>query len=589
MMAPSRIAGRTAMATLLALSLTGITAGAEDQAAFEEVAAELGLVFEHFNGMTGKLYAAEHMGPAVALVDFDNDGDLDVYLGQGRMIDDLPPERAIIPPRYELPLTDRLYRNDLEVSADGSRRLRFTDVTVASGLRATGYNMGVATGDFDRDGWIDLYVTNLGSNHLLRNRGDGTFEDVTTKAGADDARLSVAASFFDYDGDGWLDLFVGNYNDFRPSIHKQCFMPQGSLDYCGPLAYAAEPDRLLRNRGDGSFEDVTARAGLADVSATALGSVAADFNGDGRPDLYVANDLMANHLWINQGDGRFVDDALIMGTALDGYGKPQASMGVVAGDLNGDGHIDLFMSHLVREMNTLYLGDGQGMFVDASEQSRLGAPSFAYTGFGTVMLDDNGDGLQDLYVVNGAVHRIAEQLAQGDRHPMRQRNQLFRGQGDGTFVEVPDAQRETPVHVEVSRGLAVGDLDNDGDPDLVLTNNAGPARLLLNRQQRGDSWIGLRLTDRGGKSDALGARAAVIDASSTPSWKRVHTDGSYAGASDSRLLFVLAEGAGSEIRVRVQWPDGNEELFVGLGSGRYHTLEAGAGRAPAAGPGGSPR
>ncbi len=556
---------------LIAIATLHLTTTDPPAPAFEDITAESGLDFVHWNGMSGALYAPEHMGPGVALLDYDRDGDLDVFLGQGNpIVDSAPTTRFVFPPPGPLPLTDRLYRNDLEVRPDGSRRLRFTDVTAHSGLATTtGYNMGVATGDYDGDGWVDLYVTNLGPNHLLRNNRDGTFTDRTAAAGADDRRLSVPASFFDYDGDGWLDLFVGNYNDFRLATDKPCYTPDGALDYCGPLAYTAEPPRLLHNRGDGTFEDATVRAGLAGTPGTALGSLAADWDGDGQVDLYVANDLMANRMWINQGGGRFADDALLRGTAFDRDGRAQASMGLVAGDINGDGAIDLFMTHLTRDYNTLYLNDGNGLFRDASNEAGLARPSWPFTGFGTALFDYDGDGDSDLYVANGAVQRLPEQLAAGDPHPLKQRNQLFSNRGDGTFVEVPDTERESAPRTLVGRGLAVGDLDNDGHPDLVLTTNAGPASVLRNTRDPGARWLGLRLVDGRSGADVYGAIARLGGAQGRR-WSWVHTDGSYAAASDPRLLFALPSAAPQDVWVR--WPDGHAEVVPGLEPGRYHVL-----------------
>ena len=582
---------------LLLSSWLVVTAGGES-AAFKEVAEELGIDFVHFNGMTGQLYTAEVVGPGVALFDYDNDGDLDIYLGQGRGFEGDESRAPVFSRRAGKPAGDRFFRNELEVA--GETALHFVDVTAEVGLDAPGYNIGVATGDYDRDGYVDLYVTNLGLNHLLRNNGGAGFEDVTESAGADDRRFSVPATFFDYDADGRLDLYVGNYHRFHRANRKRCFLTGGQPDYCGPLSQPAEADRLLRNLGNGAFLDVTERSGLAGPPHTALGAAAVDFNGDGLVDLYVANDQMANQLWLNQGDGTFVEDAVFAGAAFDREGRAQASMGVAVADFDGNGAPDIFLSHLVREHNTLYLNDGEGLFADRSREGGLVDPSWPMTGFGTAPLDYDGDGVLDLFVVNGAVRRIESQVEAGDPHPLRMENQLFRGLGGGRFETVPAAEREHPVLSEVSRGLAVGDLDNDGDPDLVITNNGGRARVLLNRRPPGGAWLGVRLVadreDCAAKTgcagplagtrrkapvsgepfiDMYGARARVAG---QRGWQWAHTDGSYAAASDPRLLFSLI-AATAPTTVEVVWPGGAVEEFDGLEPNRYHLLWRGGGAA----------
>ncbi len=533
---------------------------AATEVVFREVAEAVGLDFVHFNGMIGKLYFPEVMGAGVAVLDYDGDGDLDIWCGQGDLLEGDRVEQAIFPPKYPFPQRDRLYRNDLTVDDDGRRTMRFTDVTEQAGLPVGGHNMGVAAADYDNDGDVDLYVTNLESNFLARNNGDGTFTDVTREAGADDPGWSVAATFFDYDRDGWLDLFVGNYTEFRKNLHKDCHNATGLIGYCGPLSYAALPNRLLRNRGDGTFEDVSTSALGDNPVGTTLGTVAGDFNDDGWLDVYVANDQLANQLWLNQRDGTFIDDALLSGAAVDAKGQPQASMGVVAADLDGDGHEDLFMSHLRMEMNTLYLNDGTGLFTDRSNDSGLGMASWKFTGFGTAVLDYDNDGWVDVYIANGAVKHIEEQARAGEPHPLLESNLLFRGLGAGRYEEVPDANRVDVVHSEVSRGVAAGDLDNDGDTDLVVSNNAGPVRLLVNQMGSEQPWLGLRLLPRDLQRDALGAKVTLRRQGAPALYRRVRTDGSYGAAGDARVLFGLGNGAQIQ-GIEVRWPDGTEESF----------------------------
>ncbi|MDH3745886.1 MAG: VCBS repeat-containing protein, partial [Acidobacteriota bacterium] len=436
--AVANLIGQTAVVAALGFSAPspagaqGATQGTRD--VFVDRAAETGLNFVHFNGMSGEFYFAETAGSGGALFDYDNDGDLDVYLVQAHMLGPgKSSEDALLPPVGEL--RDRLFRNDLSVGADGSPILRFTEVTEESGIRAEGYGMGAATGDFDNDGWVDLYVTNFGSNQLWRNNGDGTFSDVTAKSGADDIRWSVPATWLDFDRDGWLDLFVGNYVDFTIGSHKLCRTIAGAPDYCGPLAFNPLPDRLLRNRRDGGFEDRSASAGIDQEFGGALGAVAADLDGDGWPDLYVGNDGTPNQMWVNRKDGTFRNQALIAGTAVNMVGEPEASMGVSIADFDADGDEDIFLTHLIRETNTVYVNDGGGLFEDATSETGLGSPSWLYTGFGTAWIDFDNDGWLDLVVANGAVEVVEELAAKRDPYPLHQPNQLYRNEG-ARFVDV---------------------------------------------------------------------------------------------------------------------------------------------------------
>ena len=585
------------LVALLALLLAP-PLGAADGDWFVDVAAEAGIDFVHFNGMTGELYLAETVGAGAALFDYDGDGDLDVYLVQGAMLDDKPIDRAVFAPEHPLPLSDRLYRNDLTIAADGSRTLRFTDVTEESGIAALarGYGMGVATGDYDDDGDIDLYLTNLGPNQMLRNEGPDengvvTFADATAETGTGDPLWGVPAVFFDYDRDGRLDLFVGNYVDWRIATHKPCYSPMGSISYCSPSAFNPEPDRLFHNEGPSSgpgdggrttFSDATLRAKIQAEYGSALGATAADFDRDGWLDFYVANDGRPNQLWMNRKDGSFENMALLAGCSVNEKGQAEASMGVVPGDLDGDGDEDLFMTHLNRETNTLYVNDGTGLFDDRSQESQLGAPSFTNTGFGVGMFDYDRDGVQDLFVANGDVNLIEAQVRAGDELPLRQPNQLFRGRGDGTFEEVSGQAGEFFDLLEVSRGVAVGDVDEDGDPDLLMTNNSGPARLLINRVGDGRPWLGLRLIGGAGPRDMLGAAVELHRDGAPTLYHRVATDGSYASAKDPRVLFGLyrSGGDGSKVtKVVVRWPGGRVEEFPPPPVGAYTTLAEGTGKA----------
>ena len=521
-----------------------------------------GLDFRHFNGMSGEYYFAEPLGSGAALFDYDGDGDLDAYLVQGAMLGDRASSEATFPPEEPTP-RDRLFRNELVESG----ALRFSDVTAEAGIDSTGYGMGVIAGDYDGDGDVDLYVTNYGPNLLLRNEGDGTFTDQTRASGAVDDRWNASAAFADSDGDGDLDLFLTAYVDFSLSNPGLCRAESTARDYCGPKSYRALPDRFFRNLGNGRFEDVTAESGIASVYGAGLGVIASDLDGDGRVDFYVANDDDPNQLWLNRGDGRFEETALLAGCALDAAGETEAGMGVDAGDFDGDGDDDLFMTHLTGETNTLYVNDGSGVFEDRTRKAKLNVASRAFTGFGTAWVDLDGDGRLDLFVANGAVKVLAELARRGDPYPLHQVNQLFLNLGDGTFRDGSD--RIEPLS-EVSRGAAFGDVDNDGDTDVLVTNNSGPARLLVNGAGNLNPWLGLRV--------ALGARVEVALEDGRVLARQAQSAGSYASSNDPRVLVGLGR-SGAVRRVRVLWPDGAREEWTGLESGRYHDLIRGEGAA----------
>src|SRR5688572_10986326 len=373
-----------------------VDAGVEEW--FTDRAHESGLDFVHFNGMTGRFHFPEVIPPGVAMLDYDGDSDLDVFVAQGQMLGKQAPSEALQPPQG--PLQSRLYRNDLDIHVDGTRTLRFVDVTGASGIAVHGYAIGAATGDFNNDGCVDLYVTNLERSQLFRNDCDGSFTDVSTESGAGNRGWSVSAAFVDYDRDGWLDLFVGNYVYYSVEADKPCLHPIGSLvDYCPPSVYRAQPGHLYHNNRDGTFIDVTVAAGMGREFGPALGVATADFNRDGWLDIYVANDGAPNQLWINRHDGTFTNRALLAGVALGADGEAKGSMGVDAGDFDHDGDEDLFITELAREGHDLYVNDGSGVFEERAAGAGLRLPSLPYTGFGAAWFDFDNDGWLDIMTV----------------------------------------------------------------------------------------------------------------------------------------------------------------------------------------------
>jgi hypothetical protein len=541
---------------------------------FVERAAVTGLDFVHFNGMSGETYYPEIMAPGVGLFDYDNDGDLDVYIVQGQMLGaGKTVEDAVFPP--ERPLKDRMFRNDLAVGSDGARTLRFTEVTDESRIDVRSFGMGVVAGDINNDGWVDLYRTGLDGSVMLRNNGNGTFTDITARSGtANTGGWGVSSSFVDYDRDGLLDLFVGNYLLYSLEGDIDCLSVTGLSDYCPPNSYRAQADRLYRNRGNGTFEDVTARA-LTGADGPALGVSTADFDGDGWIDIYVGNDGTANQLWMNQRNGTFRDTALLAGAAVNGSGNAEASMGIDAGDFDNDGDEDLFVTNWFDQMNILYENQGGGMFEDRKAASGLGPPSRARTGFGTAWFDYDNDGFLDLLAVNGGVAIIEDQLRAKDPFPLKMVNQLYRNLGNGRFEDVSARAGKVFELLEVSRGAAFGDIDNDGDQDVVIGNAAGPVRLLVNEIGNRNRWVGLRLVGDRQKRDMLGARVGIVRPDGSLLWRRVRSDGSYASANDPRVLVGLGSGAADPVRVRVQWPDGPTEEWPAVETNRWTTLTQG--------------
>jgi hypothetical protein len=435
--------------------------------------------------------------------------------------------------------------------------------------------MGAAVGDYDADGDLDLFVTSFGSETLFRNNSDGTFSDITKEAGVSDPLWSTSAAFVDYDRDGDLDLFVANYVDFTTAGNKLCHDPVGTRDYCTPRAYNPVPDRLYRNEGQGRFTNVTEAAGISKADGAGLGVTTGDYDGDGWPDLYVANDATPNQLWINKRNGTFADDGLLSGAAFNAAGNPEGSMGIASGDYDADGDEDLFITNIIGETFVLYENDGHAGFEDVRARTQLAQPTAASTGFGTDWFDYDNDGMLDLFVANGGVNIVEQQ--RGQAVPYRMKNQLFHGIGGGRFEQTSASAGPAFDRAEVSRGAAFGDVDNDGDVDIVVTTNNGPVRLLLNQAARQNHWLQLRLQQSTGNRFGVGARVGVEREGLPTLWRRVKTDGSYLSASDLRAHFGL--GSKSAIKsVVVQWPDGSRERWTDVQADRLVPLRRGTGR-----------
>ena len=536
---------------------------------FRDVATEVGLNFHHFSFSTGEHFMPEILGAGLALFDYDNDGDLDIYLLQGTALD--PSRKPILPPPPAWKPGNRLFRNMLSETG----KLQFVDVTEKAGVGNVGYAMAAAVGDYDNDGYQDLYITNFGRNVLYHNNGDGTFTDVTDQAGVGDPRWSTSAAWVDYNGDGLLDLFVCDYVDFTVQGNKQCYAPTGEPDYCSPLAYHSIPSRLFRNLGNGKFVDVTESSGVGSSYGPALGVICMDFNGDGLIDIYVANDAAANRLWVNQGNGTFKEGALDAGLAYGANGVPKAGMGVTADDIDNDGHLELLVTNLNGEGVTLFRSDGKAFYDDDTAEYRLAQPTFGYTGYGVGFFDYDNDGLMDLFIANGAMTIINNM--QNNPNPYAQNSQLFHNGGPGKgFREVTKIAGPVFQLVEVGRGAAFGDVNNDGNLDIVITNEDGPARLLLNEVGSKGHWLLVKLEVPKVNRFGMGARVGLFRRGMPTLWRHAHTDGSMLSASDIRVHFGLGDNAQIDAVV-VLWLDGSKEKWENVRADRIVTLRQGSG------------
>jgi hypothetical protein len=524
---------------------------------FTDITAEAGITFKHV-ASPDKRYIVESMSGGVALLDYDNDGDLDIYFVNSLTVDLVKSKGKT---------KSALYRNDGEG--------KFADVTSKAGVEDIGWGMGAAVGDYNNDGFEDLYVTCLGPDHLFKNNGNGTFTNVTAKAGVSDPRWSTGASFVDYDHDGHLDLFVSNYVDFDinnlPEFGAGRTCQYKSIPVqCGPRGLRGAGDSLFRNNGDGTFTDVTKKAGVTDPDGFyGLGVIASDFDDDGRIDIFVANDSTPNFHYRNNGDGTFKEIGFTAGTAVNENGSEQGSMGVTVGDYDHDGKFDLFVTNFADEYNTLYHNDGANSFTDLSYAAKVAAVSLPHVGWGTKFFDYDNDGWVDLFVANGHVY---PQLP-GYRQPKL----LHRNNGDGTFTEVSAQFGTLLTENRASRGVAFGDLDNDGDVDLVISDLDGQPQLL--RNDGGNSQNSILIKTVGAKSNrsGVGARVKIVSGDLTQI-DEVRSGDSYISQSDLRLHFGLGNRTKVDL-IEVRWPSGNVDKFAGVNVNKIVTIKEGQARA----------
>ncbi len=533
-----------------------------EQGLLRDITSEAGLPVADRDWPDGVYQTPEIMQGGVGLFDADGDGDLDLLHVR------VPPPGAA-----EQTISNRMYRQE----PDG----HFADVTEEAGLQEPGYGQGLAVGDTDNDGDLEVYVTNYGPDAFYLNAGDGRFTNAAREAGFRGDAWSTSAAFCDYDGDGFQDLYVAHYLRYDPG--KRCTAPGGRREYCGPLSFTGAPDTLYHNEGDGTFSDRTREAGIVlpqeGARGMGLGVVWTDLTQDGRPDIFVANDAQANQLWVNRGDGTFADEAVARGVAFDRSGRPEANMGIAVGDGNLDGFLDLLVTHLWQENNRLYAGTNGPLFRDFTVESRLSRYDLERTGFGCAFIDLDHDSDLDLAVVNGGVKRRPRLpgAPEGFWGDYAEPNELFENDGSGVFTLVDGKAGRFAAEVDVSRGLACGDIDSDGDLDLVVSNVDNSLRLYRNdAPAEGSHWLLVRALTRG--RDALGAQL-WLHAGGRQFRGLALAGSSYCSSNDPRAHFGLGSLATVD-GIDVLWPDGQRESFPGCEADREITLRQGEGRSP---------
>jgi hypothetical protein len=514
---------------------------------FDDQASALGVDFTFFDGAQGEFHLVETTGGGVAVGDFDSDGLLDLFFVNGCRLEQDGKDRSH---------ASRLFAN--------RAALGFGDVTEAARIEFAAFGQGAAVGDFDNDGFDDLLVAGFRTTALYRNQGDGTFANVTGQAGVENDRWSTSAAFADLDQDGALDLYVCTYAEI--DLKKPLHCARGSIrTHCGPLNYPAQQDLLFRNQHDGTFIETARDCGVIDANGRGLGVVVADLDGDGRPDVFIANDNSENALFLNRGGLRFEETGLRAGVALRAEGSIMAGMGVACGDYDGNGWLDLFVTDFYEAENALFTNLGKRGFLDAAATTGLGASSRDRLGFGTVFLDADLDGYLDLFVANG---HISDLTPLGI--PYRMRQQLYRGGPDARFADV-SASAGTYFHLPLlGRGVAVGDFDNNGLPDLACNHLRDQAALLINRSSEHGNWLGFDLVGSRSNRNGRNVKLRVTVADKTQVFEAV-AGGSYLSSSDPRLLIGLGESA-PRAKIELHWPSGAEQHLTDLAAHRYHLI-----------------
>ncbi len=526
---------------------------------FRDMTKQAGILFKHNSGAFGKKYLPETMGSGVCVLDYDNDGWQDILFVNSM---DWPGHKGAA---KSYPA---LYHND----KDGT----FTDVTREAGLAMESYGLGCAVADYDNDGFEDIYITTVGSNHLFHNLGNGKFADVTVKAGVADPGFSTSAVWFDYDNDGKLDLFVTHYIDWSIAKDQYCTLDNKNKSYCTPQTYKGESSTLFHNRGDGTFENVTKRAGLYDPTGKSLGVAMLDYDNDGWMDLFVANDTEPNKLYHNNHNGTFTDVAVQVGVAFSESGRVRAGMGVDAGDYDGSGWQSLVIGNFTNESMSLYRNDGSGLFVDEEISSGIRQMSLQALTFGCFFFDYDLDGRLDIFAANGHVSDDISVVQPTLKYA--QPAILFHNSGNRKFEDASAKVGPAMQQPVVGRGAAYLDYDNDGDLDLVITANNGPARLLRNENGNQNDMLRVKLVGTRSNRDGIGARVTVTTSSGTRLFRMVKTGSSYASQSELPLTFGLGTPqAGRTVGLEIVWPSGQKDSLSKIGANQFITVKEGSG------------